>query len=107
MMRVPSDAVSRKAEWPSHLIFKCGTALQRAGLARPEPRPILPWLLLRRDDRDAALAAADPVELHDAVGQGEQGVVLGAADVGTGHHSGTTLTHDDAAGRDPLRTECL
>ncbi|SOY51190.1 conserved membrane hypothetical protein [Cupriavidus taiwanensis] len=46
-------------------------------------------------------------ELHVAVDQGEQRVVLAHADVVAGMHAGTALADDDAAGVDGLATKHL
>ncbi|SPC11355.1 membrane hypothetical protein [Cupriavidus taiwanensis] len=62
----------------------------------------------RRNDADLLLLGrALDGELHVAVDQGEQRVVLAHADVVAGMHAGTALADDDAAGVDGLATKHL
>src|SRR5699024_2541945 len=61
---------------------------------------------LGRDDVDH-LAAAPVAELDGAGGEGEQGVVLAAADVLAGVELGAALADDDLPGADDLATEAL
>ena len=52
------------------------------------------------DDVDDVLRAL--LELHDTVGESEQGVILATADVLAGGGVGATLANDDLAGLDGL-----
>ena len=65
----------------------------------------LDWCWPRNSDRcsdvDAlavAQAAADRFELHDAVGEGKQGVVLAFADIDAGQNGGAALADQDGSG---------
>src|SRR5699024_10118587 len=68
------------------------------GAGRPPPPEVRSWCRsgLGRDDVDR-LAAALGAELDRAGGQGEQGVVLAAADVVAGVELGAALADDDLA----------
>ena len=58
------------------------------------------------DDVDD-LAVVTDAELHAAVGQREQGVILAHADVLARVEVGATLTNDDVAGDDGFAAELL
>jgi hypothetical protein len=45
------------------------------------------------------------VEEHDAVGQGEEGIVFGPADIAAGVEHGAPLPNDDPAGANRLTAE--
>jgi len=56
---------------------------------------------------ELAVARATYLELHLAIGQGEEGVVTSATDVVAGVEARATLPHDDAASSDRLTAEQL
>ena len=62
---------------------------------------------LGRHDLDGLLVASAPRELHDALGEGEQRVVLAHADICAGEVLGAPLAQDDVAGDDALAAKLL
>ena len=50
-------------------------------------------------DADALLIFRLPLELHRAIGGGEQRMIAAQADIGAGHDARATLAHDDGARR--------
>ena len=64
-------------------------------------------LLCRLNDDGAALVLASYGELHRAVDQREQGVILAHADVVARVELGTTLANDDVASLDQLTAVAL
>lgn len=62
---------------------------------------------LWRENRNGALVACTLVEVHHAVGQSIQSVVLALSNVLTGIVLVTTLANDDVAGNDLLTTPNL
>src|ERR1700752_664114 len=80
---------------------KCISFAETKGPAREtineNPNPL--QLRSCREDIDPS---ALPVKRHVAVGDGEEGVVLGPPDVATGVELGAVLADDDAAGSDEL-----
>ena len=58
------------------------------------------------DDRDG-LAASVVAELHDAIGECKQRIVLGLTDVVAGVETGSTLANNDGSGANIFATEDL
>src|SRR3546814_470116 len=86
-----------KGEWPAPfplICFVCSRE-RRVGLR------------LRREHRYERATGLAVVELHMAVGGGEQGVILAHADVLAGMHLGAALADDDIARNDGLAAELL
>ena len=88
------------------MLFRTYGEKQKGGPHGPASLSCLCRGELAREDVDDATTACN-AELDDAGRQGEQGVVLAAANIVTRVEVSAALAHDDLAGVDGLATEAL
>src|SRR5690606_4510540 len=90
---------------------KTSSRLKRDGTTQNHlQRRIAPTLFLvdvGRIDADLLPVLSLPLEGHHTVDQGEKGIILSPTNVVSRKETGSTLTDDNAAGKDRLTAEAL